>query len=285
MNGVLVLDKPAGWTSHDVVARVRGILREPSVGHLGTLDPLATGVLPLVLGAATRLAQFSDFDKEYEAGALLGRTTDTEDVTGRMLEQKDASALDPEEVRRVFRQLVKIREQVPPMVSAVKQDGMKLYELARRGRVVERKPRPVSIASVEVISVDLPRVRFRVVCSGGTYVRSLCRTAGENLGCGGCLESLARTRVGPFRLTQADAIDSPPGTWTIRPVSDLLSGIPEIRLEEGFLKRLCHGQPVPSGGSVTGRVRIANAAGKLVAMAEGRDGELHPRKVFGIEGI
>ena len=285
MNGVLVLDKPPGWTSHDVVARVRGILKESSVGHLGTLDPLATGVLPLVLGAATRLVQFTDFDKEYEAVCLLGRTTDSEDVTGKTLEEKDVSRLDPEAVRRSFLDLMNLKEQIPPMVSAVKKDGVKLYELARAGRNVERKPRPVTIASVELLSVEIPRVRFRVACSGGTYVRTLCRTAGEVLGCGGCMESLVRTRVGPYPPDVAFALDAPPDSWIIRPASDFLVSIPEVRLDEGSLERVCHGNPVPSDGAVTGWVRIMNAEGKLVAMAEGRDGELHPRKVFGPTGI
>jgi tRNA pseudouridine55 synthase len=285
MNGVLVLDKPSGWTSHDGVARVRGILGEPSVGHLGTLDPLATGVLPLVLGAATRLAQFTEFDKEYEAVCLLGRVTDSEDVSGGTLEERSAIGLDPDAVRRAFEDLVKVREQVPPMVSAVKQGGVKLYELARKGKVVERRPRPVNIASVEVLSTDLPRVRFRVTCSGGTYVRTLCRTAGEALGCGGCMESLVRTRVGSFLLRDAVSFDQDPASWPIRPVSELVAHLPVVPLRDEGLRSVCNGNRVESAGTADGWVRVVNAKGRLVAMAEVSDGTLHPRKVFGLEGI
>jgi len=288
MNGVLILNKPSGWTSHDVVARVRSILKEPSVGHLGTLDPLATGVLPLVLGAATRLVQFTDYDKEYEARCLLGRTTDTEDVTGRTLEEKAVGGLEPEIVRQAFRGLMDVREQVPPMMSAVKQGGVKLYELARQGKTVERKPRPVTIRNVEVLDLDLPRVSFRVTCSGGTYVRTLCRTAGETLGCGGCLETLVRTRVGPFTLDGAatlEVIEKDPGAAPIRGANILVSHFPEILLDAAHLSKLCAGSEVVMDLPASGWVRIANPEGRLVAMAEFRNGVLQPRKVFGMEGV
>jgi len=271
-----------------VVARTRGILKERSIGHLGTLDPLATGVLPLVIGSATRLAEFADYDKEYEAVCLLGKSTDTEDVTGQLLEEHSAEGLELEAVRRVFGDLVNVTEQVPPMMSAVKKDGVKLYELARRGKTVERAPRPVIIRAVEVLSVDLPRVRFRVTCGGGTYVRTLCRTAGETLGCGGCMESLVRTRVGPFLLEQAKTlatIEKNPEEAPIQNAQILVELFPEIRLEPDLLRKVCAGNGVPGCFSVSGWARVVNPEGKLVAMAECREGELQPRKVFGMEGI
>jgi tRNA pseudouridine55 synthase len=292
MHGVLILNKPASWTSHDVVARVRGILQEKSVGHLGTLDPLASGVLPLVVGAATRLAEFADFDKEYEVVALLGRTTDTEDVTGRTLEERPASDLDPDAVRKAVMDLQSITEQVPPMVSAVKQDGTRLYELARQGRTVERHPRPVSIRSVEILGLELPHVSFRVVCSAGTYVRTLCRTLGETLGCGACMESLVRARVGPFSLLSAVTLEElekrvkqgdTPGD--LRNPLVLVERFPEARLGAGTLQKLCSGLAVETVLPAFEWVKVVNEAGSWSAMARSEGGKLSPRKVFGVEGI
>ncbi|HET9870563.1 MAG TPA: pseudouridine synthase, partial [bacterium] len=155
MDGLLILDKPAGWTSHDVVAKARGLLKERQIGHLGTLDPLATGVLPLALGAATRLIEFAPHDKEYLAGCLLGRSTDSEDVTGRILGEASTDQLEEGAVREAVLALGRLTEQVPPMVSAIKKDGQKLYELARAGKTVEREPRPIRIREVEVVSLEL----------------------------------------------------------------------------------------------------------------------------------
>jgi len=207
MNGVLNVNKPSSFTSHDVVAVVRRLITEKQIGHLGTLDPLATGVLPLVVGTATRLVEYASFDKEYAATCLLGRTTDSYDVTGKVLEEKITAGLSKEQVEREVFNLLKITEQVPPMVSAVKQGGHKLYELARKGQMVERQPRPIRLDAVEILKIELPRVTFRVVCSAGTYVRGLCQTLGEVLGVGGCMESLERTRVGPFLLQDAISLD------------------------------------------------------------------------------
>ena len=200
MNGVLNLHKPSGWTSHDVVAKVRGILKEKQIGHLGTLDPMATGVLPLAVGLATRLIEFTDFPKEYSAVCLLGKDTDSGDITGKVLAEKDASTLSVEQIRTETLRFRDLTEQIPPMVSALKQGGRKLYELAREGKTVERKPRPVKILEVEVLEVKVPRVSFRVACSAGTYVRVLCQTLGEKLGVGGCMESLQRTEGGALFL-------------------------------------------------------------------------------------
>jgi tRNA pseudouridine55 synthase len=291
MDGVLNVDKPSGWTSHDVVAKVRGILQEKQIGHLGTLDPLATGVLPLAVGAATRLVEYAAYDKEYVATCLLGRATDSYDVTGKTLSERATTGLAPEDVRRAVLGLGKITEQVPPMVSAVKKGGKKLYELARKGVTVEREPRPVRIGMVEMIGLDLPRVRFRVVCSAGTYVRSLCQTLGEQLEVGGCMETLERVRVGPLHLKDALSLkdlevrgkEDPSGV--LLPASLLAGRLPEVKLEEKGLFDLCQGKkvkfPAPAG-----EYRISNASGRLCAIAEVTgEGELKPKKVFGTEGI
>jgi tRNA pseudouridine55 synthase len=293
MNGILNLHKPAGWTSHDVVARVRSLLGEKRIGHLGTLDPLATGVLPLVLGAATRLVEFAAFDKQYRAVCLLGRSTDSLDVTGRTLEERPAEGLDPERVRREVLRFSEMTQQVPPMVSALKRDGRKLYELAREGREVERPPRPVSIREVEVLGLELPRVSFQVTCSAGTYIRSLCQTLGEALGTGGCLESLERTRVGPFILETAATLGELKGRMEGGSLSELLippdilaSHLPDLGLQEDRLHALCLGQKITGLSGPAGLFRVLNRWGRLCALAEvSEKGEAKPRKVFGPEGI
>jgi tRNA pseudouridine55 synthase len=289
MNGALIIDKPRGWTSHDVVARVRGILGEKKVGHLGTLDPLATGVLPLALGAATRLVEFASFDKEYRAVCLLGRTTDSCDVTGKVLSERPVDV--PEgKVREGLRHLEALKEQVPPMVSAVKREGRKLYELARKGITVERKPRPIRILGMEVLRMDLPRVEFRVQCSAGTYVRVLCQDLGDRLGTGGCLESLQRTRVGPFHLKEAVTLEglqgmAVEGKVRLEPPSRLVEGLPILRLEDPQVHSLEQGRCLEQGPWQEGTFQVRNAAGRLCVVAEALDGRLSPRKVFGREGI
>ncbi|HVZ79284.1 MAG TPA: tRNA pseudouridine(55) synthase TruB [bacterium] len=292
MTGVLILRKPKSWTSHDVVAKVRGILREKQIGHLGTLDPMATGVLPLVVGTATRLIEFASFDKEYRATCLLGKRTDSGDVTGTVLEEKPWDGLEPGKVREAALSLKALTEQVPPMVSAVKRDGRKLYELAREGIEVERKPRPIRIEDLEVTSMELPRVRFRVVCSPGTYVRSLCETLGETLGVGGCLESLERTRVGPFPLERSvtlEVLESLVKDGKVQgallPASGLAGHLPSVTLADSELTAFCHGREVRAKLEQGQLARVMNSQGLLCGIVEGAgEGVGRPRKVFGIEG-
>jgi tRNA pseudouridine55 synthase len=290
MTGILIIDKPNGWTSHDVVAKVRGILHERQIGHLGTLDPMATGLLPLAIGSATRLIEFASFDKEYQAVCLLGKRTDSGDITGKVLEERDLGDLTKEKVRQETMALKTLTQQVPPMVSAVKQDGRKLYELARKGIEVERKPRPIRIQEVEVTSVALPRVAFRVVCSPGTYVRSLCETLGETLNIGGCLETLRRTRVGPFGLDLSVTLEKlgalgREGKFPLLPASELVAHLPALLLSEADLASFCHGREVPVPLGLGQLARVMNAKGLLSGIGEGSDeGNCRPRKVFGIEG-
>lgn len=198
-DGIINVYKEPGYTSFDVVAKLRGILHQKKIGHTGTLDPQAEGVLVVCLGKATRLCDIlPDHDKEYEAVMLLGTTTDTEDMTGTVLTQMPVTVSE-EAVRKTVGSFIGTYEQIPPMYSAIKVNGQKLYDLARRGQTVERKSRPVTLYTLEVLEIDLPRVRMRIRCSRGTYIRSLCRDIGEKLGCGGCMEHLTRTRACGFR--------------------------------------------------------------------------------------
>jgi tRNA pseudouridine55 synthase len=293
MNGVLNINKSSGWTSHDVVAKTRGILKERQIGHLGTLDPLATGVLPLAVGAATRLIEFASYSKEYVTTCLLGKTTDSYDITGKVTAEKPVENLSPERVQESVLQLQTLTQQVPPMVSAVKQGGQKLYELARRGMEVERKARPIRIQSIEVLQVDLPRVAFRVVCSPGTYVRSICQTLGETLGTGGCMEKLERTQVGPFFLKDTLTLEEikknvEEGNLSgiLVPPSRLVEQLPELKLEDHLLQRFCQGLKLAIPGFPPGLYRVLNGQGRVSAIAViSPDGEARPQKVFGVEGL
>ena len=203
MNGIINIYKERDFTSHDVVAKLRGICHQKKIGHTGTLDPDATGVLPVCLGNATAVCDLlTDKSKEYETVLLLGITTDTQDISGTMIETNDVN-LSEADVISCIQGFVGDIEQIPPMYSAVKVNGKKLYELARQGKEIERKSRPVTIHSIEVLDMDLPRVRLRVNCSKGTYIRTLCHDLGHSLGCGGTMEELERTRVGEFDITDS----------------------------------------------------------------------------------
>lgn len=202
-NGIINLYKEKGYTSHDAVAKLRGILKQKKIGHTGTLDPQAEGVLPICLGTGTRLCELlTDKDKEYEALLLLGVTTDTQDAAGKVLGTSPVRVSE-ESVKEAILSYVGEYDQLPPMYSAIKVDGKKLYELAREGKEVERSTRRVRIFSIDILSLKLPRVRIRVSCSKGTYIRTLCHDIGERLGCGGCMEELLRTRAGGFAVEDA----------------------------------------------------------------------------------
>lgn len=199
INGILNIYKEKGYTSHDVVARLRGMTKQRKIGHTGTLDPDAEGVLPVCFGRATKVcALLTDKDKVYETVLLLGTTTDTQDTSGTVLKKKDTGMLTEEKVRECIQGYVGAYEQLPPMYSAIKVNGRKLYELARSGIEVERKRRTVTVYEIRILEVCLPRVRMEVHCSKGTYIRTLCHDIGESLGVGGCMESLLRTRVSGF---------------------------------------------------------------------------------------
>lgn len=200
INGIVNVYKERGYTSFDVVAKMRGIFQMRKIGHTGTLDPDAEGVLPVCLGKATKVCGLlTEKDKEYEAVMLLGTVTDTQDISGTVQKQTDVAAT-PQEVREAVESFVGGYLQTPPMYSALKVDGKKLCDLARAGVTVERRARPVKIYEIAILEIDLPRVRMKVSCSKGTYIRTLCHDIGETLGCGACMESLVRTRVSSFRV-------------------------------------------------------------------------------------
>lgn len=208
IHGILNVYKEKGYTSHDVVAKLRGITGQKKIGHTGTLDPEAVGVLPVCLGRATKLCgMLTDKDKCYETVLLLGIETDTQDITGKIQKEGDISGLEEAEVTHVVRSFTGEYEQIPPMYSALKVNGKKLCDLARAGIEVERKPRTVTIFSIRILELSLPRVRMEVHCSKGTYIRTLCHDIGETLGCGGCMESLIRTRAAGFELKDARKLE------------------------------------------------------------------------------
>ena len=207
-SGILLVDKPTEWTSHDVVNFIRNRFNVKKVGHCGTLDPAATGLLVIVLGKCTKQSEtLSKSDKTYEGTILLGVETDSQDMEGKVIAEKDTSDLTEESVREEFAKFAGEQFQIPPMYSAVKKDGKKLYELAREGKVIERDPKQIMIHSIEVKEVNLPKADFELSCSKGTYVRTLCQDIGQNLGCGGTLFVLRRTRSGEFLIKDAHKVE------------------------------------------------------------------------------
>jgi len=204
INGVLIIDKPTDWTSHDVVAKLRGALRIKRIGHGGTLDPMATGVLPIFIGQATQRSSTStDADKEYIAGIKFGVVTDTQDITGKVLSENDAS-VTAQELKAIIPRFTGPQKQIPPMYSAKKQGGKKLYELARKNIEVEREPREIEIKEFELLGDNL----FRIKCSKGTYIRTLCHDIGTALGCGAAMSSLRRTMSGIYRIEDAVTLEN-----------------------------------------------------------------------------
>lgn len=255
INGIINIYKEKGFTSHDVVAKLRGITRQKKIGHTGTLDPDAEGVLPVCLGRATKICNvLTDKDKVYEATLLLGVETDTQDVSGRVVRECDTVRLTKEMVERCVLGYIGGYMQVPPMYSALKVNGKKLYELAREGKEVERKARKVTIYDIRVLEMDLPRVRMEVHCSKGTYIRTLCHDVGTALGCGGCMESLLRTRVSRFtlaesvRLSQAEEYQGRGRLMElVLPVDEMFASLKEVFVRSEFVSLACNGNPLMPG--------------------------------------
>ena len=296
-DGVLNVRKEAGWTSHDVVARIRGKLRGMKLGHAGTLDPAATGVLPLLVGRGTRIAEYLlEWDKTYLAGLRLGETTDTQDGTGTVLQRAPLTAVTDARIREVVAGFEGRIQQVPPMYSAVKVGGVPLYKAARAGKDVARQAREVTVFRLEVVSIQLPDVMLRVVCSKGTYIRTLCADIGEKLGVGGHMATLVRERVGPLMVEQALTVDEvearlAQGTLigAMLTLDEALLGLPVCIVGEETARRVLHGMPVPTADVLSwqglptilsegsGRaIRIKDNAGRLLAigtMPAGLDGQ------------
>lgn len=282
MEGLLLLDKPAGLSSHDVVARVRKALGTREVGHAGTLDPSATGLLVAAVGAATRWLPYLPGDKRYAATLRLGLATSTEDVWGEALERDDAPPPAPADLEKALLGLTELRQQVPPMVSALKRGGRRLYELARQGVEVERRPRPVSIRAVRVLALRGQEADFEVDCGAGTYVRTLCVEAGRRLGRPACLAALRRLGQGGFSVAQA----LPQARWTREALRQALLGaeqalghLPARELSGPEAEGVRHGRAVRMDGAQAGVWRLHHA-GRLLALAEAAADGLHPRRVF-----
>ena len=286
MIGFLNIDKPLGLTSHDVVARVRRGLKIKKVGHAGTLDPLATGVLVLCLGAATRLSEYvMHTTKQYRAQIHLGVETATYDAEGEITAQYDIYHLTLADIERALAQFMGEIEQLPPMYSAIKQGGRKLYDIARAGEEVERQPRRVEIMALDILDWSPPQVTVDVTCSAGTYIRSLAHDMGEVLGVGAHLSGLVRTASGSFHLADSIGLDAllENSDWThyLVPPAAALVHLPVIQCDAAALDNLTHGRPVPDPLAEAGLLAQAyNANGDLIAIVEGDGQDWRPHKVF-----
>lgn len=286
MNGIILIDKPQGWTSHDVVGKLRGILHERRIGHSGTLDPLATGLLVVFVGRATRAVEFAEADrKEYVAGLRLGMSTDTQDITGRII--SEASDIpDESEVRKVIERFRGELEQIPPMYSAVKIGGKKLYELARKGESIERKPRHITIFGLEITGRSDNDFILNVVCSKGTYIRTLCHDIGAVLGCGGCMSSLRRTKSGVFSVDNAytiaeiqEAADRGEEEKLLLPIDTLFAGYPKLSVDADSEKKLKNGCIINTSAP-DGRFRVYSESGEFLLLGDVKDGVMKTVKNF-----
>ena len=291
-NGIIIIDKPAGWTSMDVCAKLRGIFHERRVGHAGTLDPMATGILPVFIGRATRAVEYAgQGDKEYVAALRLGVVTNTQDTTGTVVETHPAGDISRERLEKALAGFRGEISQIPPMYSAVKVGGKKLYELARKGREVERAPRPVTIHALEL----LPEAPFgwpeeedtwflRVVCSKGTYIRTLCHDIGQTLGCGGAMSALRRTMACGFgaadavSMEQADKAEDP--TALLRPIDALFAHCPAVTVRGGNEKKVRNGLAFPLPGVQPGEYRVYGEDGTFLMLGRVDGGRLTTMKSF-----
>ena len=245
MNGIVIVDKPQGWTSQDVTARLRRVFNTRRIGHGGTLDPMATGVLPVFVDRATRGVEFFEHaEKIYEATLRLGLTTDTEDVTGTVLAQRDVG-ISEEEFLGILPQFRGKIQQIPPMYSALKVNGQKLCDLARKGKEVERQPREIEIFQLECLEFNGDTARLRVHCSKGTYIRTLCKDIGEALGCGGCMAALRRVQAGEYTIDEAvpleELLESAAPEKYLRPVDTMFRNYPAVTLTANQEKRCRNG--------------------------------------------
>ena len=287
MNGIILVDKPQGWTSHDVVAKLRGIYQQRRIGHSGTLDPMATGVLAVFLGRGTRAVELCENDeKEYVADLLLGIVTNTQDITGEVLEQHSVE-VSRQQLEAVLEQFLGPQQQIPPMYSAVKIGGKKLYELARKGQSVERKPRSIVIHELELCDFDGKTARIRVVCSKGTYIRTLCHDIGAALGTGGCLSSLRRTRAGGFAIDDCvtmeqiqQAREQNAHMAFLRPVDSLFSGCPAVYLGEKEALRCKNGAENAVSGMPDGTYRVYGPENEFLMLGQCQNGVLRTVKSF-----
>lgn len=287
-NGIINIFKEKGFTSHDVVAKMRGILKQKKIGHSGTLDPDATGVLPVLLGNATVLSDMlTDKSKEYEAVMLLGVSTDTQDITGKILEKRDTSNLNKDMVKEIILSFLGEYMQLPPMYSALKVGGKKLVDLAREGKEVKREPRAVYIFDIDIMDISLPKVKFKAKVSKGTYIRTLCHDIGEKLSVGGCMESLIRTRVDRFYINDAITLKQVEENRecikkNILSVEEYFSFLPKINTSPEFDKYLHNGNKLkldkkPENSEL---YRLYDSKDRFIAIYKKEMTELKPFKMF-----
>lgn len=296
LDGVLNIYKEKGYTSHDVVAKLRGILRQRRIGHTGTLDPDATGVLPVCIGSATKLCgMITEWDKEYAACLRLGMVTDTQDIWGKVLEKRPVKVTE-EQVREAVLSFDGGYAQIPPMYSALKVNGKRLYELAREGKEVERRPRDIIIHEIEILSMALPEISLRIRCSKGTYIRALCHDIGEKLGCGAVMSSLERTRTGSFQADSAhrlEEVEAMQRKGRIRdiliPIDEMFAELERVHVEDGAVKLVENGNAFASQRIRERRlfdegekVRVYDGRGRFYGIyAFSRDqGSFVPEKMF-----
>ena len=282
-NGIIIIDKPAGWTSMDVCAKLRGILHEKRVGHAGTLDPMATGVLPVFVGQATKAVSFAENGRKvYEAVLQLGRVTDTQDTTGETLEER-AVTVTADDVRAALPRFLGEIEQIPPMYSAIKVNGQKLYDLARQGKEVARKPRRITIYGL-ALTEELGNGQYalRVECSKGTYIRTLCHDLGQAFGCGGCMAALRRTEASGFCIGEAVTLEDAAreGEALLRPLDSLFRTYPAFTIPNAALEKKCLcGNPLRVS-LADGIYRVYGCDGTFLALSEARDGLLTSKRNF-----
>ena len=283
MNGIVIIDKPAGWTSQDVVSKLRGVLRTRRIGHGGTLDPMATGVLPVFVGRGTRAVEFFEHaEKTYETVLRLGITTDTEDITGTVLEEHPV-AVTRESLETALAQFRGEILQIPPMYSALKINGQKLCDLARKGKEVERKPRPITIHRLELMDFDGQTARLRVACSKGTYIRTLCKDIGQALGCGGCMEQLRRVCAGAYTIDEAIPLaqlveGEDPGQF-LRPVDTMFVEYPAVTLTQKQELRCRNGNSF-SRDLPDGTYRAYSEDGEFLMLAKAENSIMSTIKSF-----
>ena len=283
MDGIVIVDKPQDWTSQDVTARLRRVFNTRRIGHGGTLDPMATGVLPVFVGRATRGVEFFEHaEKTYETVLRLGLTTDTEDITGTMLTEAPVSVID-EQVEAALAAFRGQIMQIPPMYSALKVNGQKLCDLARKGKTVERQPRPITIHELELLERGENTLRLRVRCSKGTYIRTLCKDIGEALGCGGCMESLRRVSAGEYTIAEAvplqELLDTVEPETYLRGVDTMFRNYPAVTLTANQEKRCRNGNTF-SVKLPEGTYRAYSQSGEFLMLAKVEAGVMVTMKSF-----
>jgi len=295
MNGIIIVDKPADWTSHDVVAKLRGALKIKRIGHGGTLDPMATGVLPVFVARATRAAEFCEnAEKEYIASLRPGLVTDTQDTTGSTLRECEAS-ISAEDISAVLPRFLGAQKQIPPMYSAIKLGGKKLYELARRGVEVPRPERDIFVSEIELLGGNESSnaggnegdYSLRIVCSKGTYIRTLCHDIGAALGCGGAMSSLRRIRAGTFTIDKAHTLDTILAAIAdgsidrhIIPVDSIFSVYPAATLSDAAVYKCKHGAPCRAKNLADGKYRFYGPDNEFLLFGEMVSGIIKPIKGF-----